>query len=254
MRIATKWIATSASSTPPPVLGNLMQHLRSSASTTLIILGVIAAALGAAAITPRMISAAEARNEMLCMRLPRMCGVDDAEVSDAWRSASRPVAGAACSATSANDRRPKRTRSTAPRWQKCRDVGVGQPVHGVSPARRSRPSGSLREPSRSRRWLVGEIGQRADPAVQVGVAQVDVVDVGMRLFEGDGDLARVAPAQGHLAHHHVAGRRGQGDHQPVERGRMMIWQPSREVRVRPKARSSMSSSSSLASSSLPYHC
>src|SRR5262249_53206565 len=34
---------------------------------------------------------------------------------------------------------------------------------------------------------------------------------------------------------------------------MMIWQPSREVWVRPKARSSMSSSSSLASDSRSYH-
>src|SRR5438132_1355311 len=34
---------------------------------------------------------------------------------------------------------------------------------------------------------------------------------------------------------------------------MMIWQPSREVAVRPKARSSMSSSSSLASFSSSYH-
>src|SRR5439155_14344896 len=34
---------------------------------------------------------------------------------------------------------------------------------------------------------------------------------------------------------------------------MMIWQPSREVAVRPKARSSMSSSSSIASFSSSYH-
>ena len=56
-----------------------------------------------------------------------------------------------------------------------------------------------------------------------------------------------------LVDHHVAGGRRQLTRSARRAPRViLIWQPRREVWVRPKARSSMSSSSSLASSSRSY--
>src|SRR5688500_2204019 len=75
--------------------------------------------------------------------------------------------------------------------------------------------------------IVLEIGQLQHPAVQVGEAQVDVVNIGMALLELDRDVLDIGPAQllRHLPsllvdlfiNHHVAGRRRQLDDQPVER-------------------------------------
>src|SRR5438128_2266637 len=106
--------------------------------------------------------------------------------------------------------------------------------------------------------IVAEVRQLQDPAMQVGEAQIDIVGVGMALLQLDGDVLDVGPAQlaGHgnlvpyLSTIMLRVAAGSLTTSPSRASLMRIWQHSREVWVSPKARSSMSSSSSLAGASL----